>query len=191
MCNKQPKAAVSEAVFEKLFVFRKILAAALVFFIFSHFLMSFYVPSGSMIPTLSVGETVIASKIHGYTEIHRQDIVAFNPFTPANNYLGTAESERNILYIKRVIGLPGDTVEISDGVLYVNGIPQEEDYLPLGLIMKDYPQVVVPEGCYFMMGDNRNHSEDSRVIGFIPRENLVSKSLFHINSLMGRWLLST
>lgn len=181
---------LTESEFANLFFLRRAIAAILVFFIFSHFLMSFYVPTGSMLPTLNIGETVLATRIYEDTDINRADIVAFRPFTPENNYLGASESERNIIYVKRVMGLPGDTVEIRNGILYINDEPQDEDYLPEGIVMNNFQRVTVPDNCYFMLGDNRNHSDDSRVIGFIPRENLLSKSIFHINSLVGRWLLS-
>ena len=79
---------------------------------------------------------------------------------------------------KRVVGLPGDTIEISGGVLYVNGEAQVRDYTAEEKT-GDFAKVTVPEDSFFVMGDNRNYSEDSRFIGFIPFENLCGKVVFH------------
>ena len=84
-------------------------------------------------------------------------------------------------YIKRVIGLPGEHVEIKDGKVYINGEELQEDYLPEGTITKQntedeyYLDVIVPENCVFAMGDNRSHSTDCRKFGCIPLEKIEGK----------------
>ena len=84
-------------------------------------------------------------------------------------------------YIKRVIGLPGEHVEIKNGKVYINGEELQEDYLPEGTVTEAveendyYLDVVVPEGCVFAMGDNRSHSTDCRKFGCIPLEKIESK----------------
>lgn len=158
-----------------------LLSCILVFFISCYFFAFTYVSSGSMLPTLDIGETVFSVRMFG--EPARGDIVSFYPYTEENDYLGTMPEDRDVLYIKRVIGLPGESVEIKDGKVYINDKPLREDYLPVGLQMEDFRKVVVPDGQFFMMGDNRNASDDSRVIGCIPVENIRLKSLFHIDSL--------
>ncbi|MCL1816125.1 MAG: signal peptidase I, partial [Clostridiales bacterium] len=113
------------------------------------------VPTGSMIPTINVGNRVIILKLpyfFGKTP-KLQDVVVFT--APAE-----FESKEDLL--KRVIGLPGDTVEVKNNYVYVNGEPLTEEYLNAAPLY-DYGKVKVPEGHYFMMGDNRNHSRDSHL----------------------------
>ncbi len=139
------------------------------------------IPSGSMENTVLIGDHLIVSRI-GYdagvpfTDWHvplwrnpkRQQIVVFRPPIP-----GAPD------YIKRVIGIPGDVVEIRQGVVWINGRPLNEPYL------RELPNAFdnrgpwnVPADSYFMMGDNRGNSSDSRVWGFVPRKNLVGTPLF-------------
>jgi signal peptidase I len=179
----------------------------------------FTIPSGSMIPNLLIGDYIIVSKYsYGYSRYsipfsphlfdgrllerrpERGDIVVFK-FPPANK----------VDYIKRVMGLPGDRIQVRDGIVYLNDqpLPQKElapdaadsreavrlllESLPGGeqYVTQDQQSdgftdntevFVVPEGHYFMMGDNRDNSSDSRVpqssggVGYVPAENLVGKA---------------
>ena len=192
----------------------------------------FRIPSGSMYPTLEVGDYLFVTKYtYGYSkhsfpaslmpikgriwasEPKRGDIVVFK--FPVDNKTD---------FIKRVVGLPGDTVEVRRGVLYINDKPVErekigeytldefvvrpetyteyEETLPNGvkhriLEISDFERkvdnttkVTVPEGHYFVMGDNRDRSDDSRVsVGFVPLENLVGKArfLFYSHNDKGAW----
>lgn len=106
------------------------------------------IPSGSMIPTLNIGDKLFVTKIYNLDKIERGDIVVFYSV------------ELKDTLIKRVIGLPGDTVEISDGKVSVNGEELEESYV----VNTDhsYGTYVVPDGKYFFLGDNRPISKDSR-----------------------------
>jgi len=130
---------------------------------------SFYIPSGSMEPTLRVHDRLIADRL-SYTfhlrQPRRGDIVIFR-------YPGNESQD----FIKRVVALPGERVSIFDGEVFVNGAPLDEPY---EAEPPDYemPEVTVPEGEYFVLGDNRNHSADSHVWGFVPRKNLVGHALF-------------
>ena len=162
----------------------KTAVAAITAFAIMHSLFVFsFVPTGSMLPTLSIGESVCNRRLSPSAEIKRQDIVSFSPYTEMNNYLYRLPEGRDEIYIKRVIGLPGDTVEIKNNTVYINGTALVEDYLPDDLVMSDFPQITVPDGMYFMMGDNRNASEDSRILGPIPRENIKMKTIFHVHSI--------
>lgn len=197
---------------------------AVVFLLRSFLFEPFRIPSGSMLPTLHIGDFILVNKFdYGIrlpvtnTKIipvgspERGDVVVFK-----------YPMDTQVDYIKRVVGLPGDTVEYRDKVLYVNGVEQKQtgsrdfvddstmitleerdeqlgevnhliardarrpSWVPLqGILRKekscDYNErgfvCTVPEGHYFMMGDNRDNSEDSRYWGFVPDENLVGRAV--------------
>ncbi|MEW6276759.1 MAG: signal peptidase I [Bacillota bacterium] len=130
-------------------------------------LAPFYIPSGSMIPTLLEGDRIIVSKItYRLWEPKRGDIVVFKyPRDPSRDY------------VKRLIGLGGETVALKNNHLYINGQEVSEKYLPPGLRFGDYGPVRVPEGHYLMLGDNRNVSEDSRYWGPLPEKYIIGKAL--------------
>lgn len=127
----------------------------------------FYIPSGSMEPTLAVGDKVLVNKLsyhlHG---VHRGDVVVFRK--PSNYYDPKVKD-----LIKRVIGLPGDTVSAQGGFVQVDGKRLHEPWIHAGVVTSDFGPVHVPAGEYFMMGDNRPDSSDSRVFGAIPRSLIV------------------
>jgi signal peptidase I len=149
-----------------------ILTAVVLALLIRTFLFEIILVDGeSMLPTLHHGDRVFVSKI-GYIigEPEHGDIVIFrNPNNPRDNF------------VKRVIGLPGDTVSIIDGVVYRNGEPLTEDYIDEPSI-DDYPETVVPPDTIFALGDNRNRSLDSTdpVIGFIPISNLMGKAKLRV-----------
>ena len=196
----------------------KALLSALLFFIFLRtFIVEAYrIPSGSMIPTLLVGDWLFVNKLvygphipftnynlPGYKDPARNDVVVFKspdqkdqPWDP------------NPTLVKRLVGMPGDTLFMRKGQLYVNGAPQRNSFGPptgqefdsvdplmdwqkaVGLkasrfgAAPDQPThdnwgpFVVPAGHYFMMGDSRYNSKDSRYWSFVPRENIRGKPMF-------------
>jgi len=127
----------------------------------------FYIPSGSMEPTLKEFDRIIVSKVnYHFQEPKRGDVVVFKyPLDPKRNF------------VKRLIAAGGETVAIRNSRLYINGQPVSEDYLPQGLRFADFGPKEVPEGSYFMLGDNRNNSDDSRVWGFLPKDLIVGKAI--------------
>lgn len=175
-----------------------IVGALLVAVLVKSFLIQvFWIPSESMVETLQVGDRVIVNKLaYRIGDPGRGDVVVFEPETFESESIVTKIS-RNLLesvglrtpesdLIKRVIGLPGDTVEIRDNTLYVNGNALEEPYLPLGLVMRDEGPWEVPVDHYFVMGDNRNSSNDSRRFGAIERGRIVGRA-FSVVWPPSRW----
>lgn len=146
-------------------------AIILALFINRFIIMNSHVPSGSMEKTIMTGDDLFVNRLpYLFSDPKRFDIVVFK--YPDNEKL---------LYIKRVIGLPGEKVEIKDGKVYINDAsePLKEDFVngePLG----DYGPYYVPDNCYFVMGDNRNNSQDSRFWRntFVNKKKIIGKAAF-------------
>ena len=149
-------------LFESLLV-AVILALIIRFFIFQ----PFYIPSGSMEPTLLTGDRIIVSKFsYHFREPERGDVIVFKyPRDPKR------------AFVKRVVGLGGETVAVSGGQLYINGVLVPEEYVPEGMTYPDFGPVRVPEGKLFMLGDNRANSDDSRVWGFLDEDLIIGKAV--------------
>jgi signal peptidase I len=146
-------------------IFETLLLSAILFLGINAVSSRIRVESISMQPTLYAGNFVFVNKLaYTWGEASRGDIVVFR-YPPDPD---------QVPYIKRVIGLPGETVSISDGKVYVNGQQLSEPYL----VAATYPdnEWVVPEGHLFVMGDNRNNSSDSRSWGTVPLENVIGKA---------------
>lgn len=144
------------------------IAGVTALFIIHFIVRTFYIPSGSMIPTLQVRDFILVNEfIYRFKEPERGDIIVFKP--PPEAHAGDKE------FIKRVIGLPGDTISIEDGKVYVNGKPLEEPYVKFKPDYYFAPRTV-PRGHLFVMGDNRPSSADSHIWGFLPRENILGKA---------------
>lgn len=149
-------------------VFESVAIAVLLAVVIRLFVLEpFYIPSGSMEPTLKEHDRIIVSKLnYRFQEPKRGDIVVFKyPKDPKRNF------------VKRLIAVGGETVAIKNSRLYINGQPVPEDYLPPGLRFADYGPKEVPRGSYFMLGDNRNNSDDSRVWGLLPENLIVGKAI--------------
>lgn len=133
------------------------------------------VPTRSMAPTINAEDKLIGFRLaYIFDEPNRGDVVIFTHKSSDNK----AEEE----YIKRIIGIPGDTIVITDGILYVNQKPVREEYLGEDMVGSFGPYTV-PEDCYFMLGDNRNISEDARYWEntYVNRENIIAKAVFKYN----------
>ncbi len=133
-----------------------------------------YIPSDSMLPTLEQGDRLVVEKIsYRFHPPKRGDIVVFEP--PPQ--LQTQGYKKNQAFIKREIGEPGHTVAVRNGTLYLDNKPLEENYIAQAPNYQLEP-VRVPEGKLFVMGDNRNNSNDSHIWGFLPQENAIGRAVF-------------
>ncbi len=179
-----------------------ILAFALALVLKTFVVQAFYIPSGSMEPTLMPGDRVLVNKVLYHP--HRNDIIVFEDPHPGpqpdrgiiggffhwlSQGLGFARPP-NEDFIKRVIGLPGETAELRDGNLFVDGKKIPEPYLHGPPDTRDYGPIKVPPDSLFVLGDNRLYSNDSRFqLGFIPVDKVVGRAFVIIwpPSRMG-WL---
>jgi signal peptidase I len=174
-------------------------------FVVTFIVQAFQIPSESMENTLLIGDYLLVDKLHfgpdgswdrviPYSKVKRQDIIVFHyPVHPSEHF------------VKRVIGVPGDHIRLVNREVYVNGMPLPEPYVHYfrqhDSFRDDFPrldlpvaglngawwlemkklvedgQLIVPEGNYFVMGDNRDNSLDSRYWGFVPEENIVGRPL--------------
>ncbi len=144
-----------------------LLLAAILFFVINTLTGRYQVHGQSMVPSLHDGQYLIASKVTYWLHApERGDVVVLQP--PGRS--GT------VPYIKRVIGLPGDLVEVRDQRVWVNGIALNEPYIHAP---PNYPgNWVVGEGEYFVLGDNRNNSSDSHSWGLLPEDHIIGKAFF-------------
>ena len=231
MAAREPRRKSDDGLWETIKVI--IQALLIAFFVRTFLYQPFNIPSASMYPTLKVGDYLFVSKLsYGYGKYSFN--FALNAFgrewvkccpldfsgrvfladTPKRGDVAVFKlpSDTDIDYIKRVIGLPGDRIQMKGGVLHINGVavkkeriedfvdqygegggravPQYEETLPEGIRYRvldttengdadDTEEYVVPEAHYFMMGDNRDNSQDSRyqnVVGFVPIENYVGRA---------------
>ena len=171
-------------------------AVILAFFVRTFVVQAFKIPSGSMEPNLLIGDHLLVNKfvfaptltslertLLPIDPIRRGDIIVFKyPEDPTRDF------------IKRVIGLPGDTIEMHNKKVYVNGKPLDEPYAHFSYppdeggsgapdtetadLLREFAPMTVPADNYFMMGDNRDNSQDSRYWGFMPRDYVKGKALF-------------
>ena len=172
-------------------VVETLLLAALVFLAVRASVQHYRVDGTSMYPTLEDGEFLLVNSLV-YTRVDVEALARYvpgwDPGPPARRHLFHAPKRGDIVVfhhpsgvhrdlVKRVIGLPGETVEIRGGVVYIDGRRLIEPYLAGGAVpLGDMAPVVVPPDSYFVLGDNRNHSQDSRVFGPIPIDDIVGKA---------------
>lgn len=208
---------------------KSLAGAVLIYLVIKTLLMeAFRIPSGSMIPSLLVGDWLFVNKVAygphvpftrmhlpGYTTPGRGDVVVFvSPYQPD---MAAAGNDPTPTLVKRLIGMPGDTLYMREGLLYVNGIPQRQGYAaatnpkgdptersplmdwqhkieltgtrlgppPAEPNLDHWGPLLIPQDHYFMMGDNRYASKDSRYWGVVPRDNVRGRPMFVYYTFVG------
>jgi len=158
-----------------------VITAVIALFATTFVVQAFKIPTGSMESNLLIGDHLLVNKyVYGqhppwlsrvlpYKELKRGDIIVFKyPNNP------------EVAYVKRLIGLPGEKVEMVGQTVYINDRPLQENYtqyIDAASIYQRYGPFYVPEGKYFAMGDNRDNSQDSRFWGCVPRDHIIGKAL--------------
>ena len=146
-------------------------AAVLAVLIMTFVARTFTVDGPSMMPTLQDGQRLLVDRLtYRFKEPQRGDVIVFRyPANPRQHF------------IKRIIGVPGDEIFIAGGTVFVNGVALQEDYINGPMFTgRPFGPVIVQPGTYFVLGDNRNNSEDSRDrrVGLVPRENIVGRAVW-------------
>ncbi len=162
---------VGKTVFE--WVGLVVLALVIALLIKTFLFQAFYIPSESMTPTLQIHDRVLVNKLsYKLHPVHRGDIVVFK--APPHADPGIDD------LVKRVIGLPGQTVAGHGGHVYIDGKLLPEKYLHAGVTTSAFEARTIPKDSYWVMGDNRVNSKDSRVFGFITKSQIVGRVFFRI-----------
>jgi signal peptidase I len=155
-----------------------LVALAAAFLIRGYVFQTFYIPSVSMVPTLQVGDRIIVSKLStAFGDINRGDVIVFKH--PPREQCG-GDTGPNSDLVKRVIGLPGDELTSRNNTIYVNGKKLVEHWEHAPDLGSEIGYVKVPKNQYFMMGDNRPSSCDSRMWGTLPKSLIVGKVVLRI-----------
>lgn len=149
-----------------------VIALAVFVIIYLFLFQPHQVRGSSMYPSFEDGEYLLTDKIsYRLEKPKRGDVIVFK-----------APKNEEYDYIKRIIGLPGETVKVEDGKIFINDVPLEESYLPKDYIslpggfLNEGKSITIPDDQYFVLGDNRMHSSDSREWGFVPVKNIIGKT---------------
>lgn len=162
------------------------IAGAIFVFVYFTLFRPYQVKGRSMVPTFQDGQYVLTDVLtRHFTQFSRGNVVVFH---------SPVDEEKD--FIKRVIGMPGDEVSVRDGTIYINGQPLDEgEYLPSdfytspGSFLEDGEVVVVPQDSYFVIGDNRSFSADSREWGFVDHSDIIGRSLLVYWPLEDFWVV--
>ncbi|HSV32190.1 MAG TPA: signal peptidase I [Atribacteraceae bacterium] len=151
-------------------------AAVIAWFMINFVVQSFFIPTSSMEPTIIPGQRILAAKFwYRFTDPQRGDIIVFRE--PAERSQGRARER----LVKRVVGLPGERVRIENGQILINDQPLNEEFSERVYLAVGYygsREVIVPEGTYYVLGDNSINSLDSRIWGFVPRNTILGRGFF-------------
>lgn len=178
---EQPKKRQLNPVLELLLI---LVAALGLWYVTNGWIVKPYrIPSASMEPTLRAGDRVLVARfMYRLQDPERGDIIVFHPPGVGNQPIRDAQTKADVYFIKRIIGLPGETVVGRNGAVEICKAPNrgcrtlDEPYLARNTGMTDFAPVTIPEDQYFMMGDNRAVSDDSRDWGTLPRGNIIGEA---------------
>jgi signal peptidase I len=149
-----------------------VVALVLALIIRAFFLQVFWIPSGSMEPTLDINDRIVVNKVaYHFRQPQRLEVVVFR------GVAAMGEAKKDL--IKRLVGLPGETLAVKEGIIHINGQPLAEKHT-LNQDFSDFGPVTVPADSFFVMGDNRPASADSRYWGFLPKQNLIGPAFLRI-----------
>ncbi|MDO5703356.1 MAG: signal peptidase I [Lachnospiraceae bacterium] len=173
MTQKEPEDGASGEKRDAMWYIKEIMPYVLIIiaalFLNTFIIINARIPSGSMETTIMTGERVFGSRLaYRNSDPERYEIVIFH-----------YPDDESLLFVKRVIGLPGDTIELRGGQVYINGVNDMENESFVSSDLKDdFGPYTVPEGCYFMLGDNRAHSNDSRFwkTKCVSRDKIVGRA---------------
>jgi signal peptidase I len=166
------------------------IAVILALFVRTFLVQAFKIPTGSMENNLLIGDHLLVNKfVFAPTLTRLEGILPIDPIRRGDVIVFKYPEDPERDFIKRVIGLPGETIELRRKRVYIDGKPIEEPYVHYLVppedehgsafdVRAEYGPVTVPAGHYFMMGDNRDNSQDSRYWGFLPREYVKGRALF-------------
>ena len=169
--DTEPKKSILREVIE--YIITLAIVAGIVFALNQFVIINARIPSESMENTIRKGDQIIGSRLHYLrTDPARYDIVIFKFPDDETQY-----------FIKRIIGLPGETIRIEGGKVYADGVMLDDSFIAEDMweeVAGTMLEYTVPEGCYFMLGDNRNHSRDSRYWEnpYVAREKILGKAIF-------------
>lgn len=191
MSEKKSKGIVRE------YIEAILIAVLLALFIRTFVVQAFKIPSGSMLPTLQIGDHLLVNKFIYGLKIPFSGTLLIPFKTPSRGDIIVFRypEDRSIDYIKRVVAIPGDKIEIKDKKVYINGEATKEEYTQfsdnkiISLNLRDpriyktgpnkdnFKSLTIPEGKWFVMGDNRDNSYDSRFWGFVDRDDVLGKAM--------------
>ncbi len=165
-----------------------LIAALIALFVRGFIVQAFKIPSSSMEPTLLIGDHLLVNRLSYVTKVPFTDIILLNLGNPAKGdvIVFRYPADRSKDFIKRVIGTEGDVIQIKEKAIYINGKKlsdphaffAEETVIPGAFSQRDnFGPITVPKDSYFVMGDNRDRSLDSRFWGFVKKEDLVGRAL--------------
>ena len=149
-----------------------VVAFVMALIIRAFFLQVFWIPSSSMEPTLEIHDRIVVNKVsYHFRPPRRNEVVVFRQVKAPN------VPKRDL--IKRLKGLPGEKLQIKDGIIYINDHKIEEQH-QFNQDFMDFGPVTIPADSYFVMGDNRPASADSRYWGFLPKQNVIGPAFLRI-----------
>ena len=171
--SNEPAAKEKDSTAKELFqwLIAILAAVAIALFVDNFLIVNAQIPSGSMENTIMTGDRVVGNRLSYLPKAPaRYDIIIFK-----------YPDDESQLFIKRIIGLPGETVEIRDGHIYIDGSSEPlEDVETKEYMVGNYGPYTIPEGCYFVIGDNRNYSNDSRywIHPYVSKDKILGKAVF-------------